>query len=78
MPPLHIIGYRFLSFIGRNRNAIWAIIMLRYPVTQKQIQRSPMVLLFHPHVTQNITQIQGVLSYFQLPLKQGLVYLKFP
>ena len=30
------------------------------------------------YVIRNVIQIQGVLSYFQLPLKQGLVYLKFP
>ena len=30
------------------------------------------------YVTQNVIQIQGVLSCFQLLLKQGLVYLKFP
>ena len=54
---LQIIGYRFLSFIGRNLNVIRGIIsLLRYPllpkVTQKQIQRFPMVLFFSPHVTQ--------------------------
>ena len=30
------------------------------------------------YVIRNVIQIQGVLSYFQLLLKQGLVYLKLP
>ena len=50
---LHTIGYLLLSFIRSNRNVIRGIIsLLRYPllpkVTQKQIQRFPMVLFFQP------------------------------
>ena len=60
--------------------------MLCYPVTPKADTTLSDGSTFSPprypnwitfgYVTQNVTQIQGVLSYFQLPLKQGLVYLK--